>query len=74
MVVFEAFFARFFLFFKGGGAPGARPPESTPGDRSVFIGGLGPVQKVVGHKLFYDEKLIEPKLFSIPSLIGQQLL
>ena len=35
---------------------------------------LGPVQNVVGHKLFYDEKkLIGPKLLSIPSLIGQQL-
>ena len=31
------------------------------------------MQNVVGHKLFYDEKLIGPKLFSIPSLIGQQL-
>ena len=42
-------------------------------DRSIFIGRLGPVQNVVGHKLFYDEKLIGLKLFSIPSLIGQQL-
>ena len=42
-------------------------------DQSIFIGGLGPVQNVVVHKLFYDEKLIRPKLFSIPSLIGQQL-
>ena len=31
------------------------------------------MQNVVGHKLFYDEKLIGPKLFSIPSLIGPQL-
>ena len=35
-------------------------------DRSIFIGGLGPVQNLVGHNLFYDEKLIGPKLFSIP--------
>ena len=34
-------------------------------DLSIFIGGLGPVQNVVVHKLFYDEKLIRPKLFSI---------
>ena len=46
---------------------------SSVRDRSIFIGELGPVQNIVGHKLFYDEKLIGPKLFSIPSLIGQQL-
>ena len=45
----------------------------TVRDRSIFIGGLGPVQNVVGHKLFYDEKSIGPNLFSIPSLIGKQL-
>ena len=32
-------------------------------DQSIFIGEVGPVQNVVGHKLFYDEKLIGPKLF-----------
>ena len=41
--------------------------------RSIFIGGVGTGAKCSRTQFFYDEKLIGSKLFSIPSLIGQQL-
>ena len=39
-------------------------------DRSIFIGGLGPVQKVIGHILFLAKIIIELELFSTSAMIG----
>ena len=39
-------------------------------DWSIFIRGLGPVQKVIGHLLFLDKIINELELFSTSAIIG----
>ena len=39
-------------------------------DRSIFIGGLGLVQKAIGHILFSAKIIIELELFSTSAMIG----
>ena len=39
-------------------------------DLSIFIGGLGPVQKAIGHILFSAKMIIELELFSTSAMIG----
>ena len=39
-------------------------------DWSIFIGGLGPVQKAIGHILFFAKIIIDLELFSTSAMIG----